>query len=620
MEQSQRNSPGLHLVFESAPTGFEPEVVIFSGVDGTIEAGPLAEGYHRAALTTFPEKTIIWNGLVELTKNDSGTTGFKLCVTPFADAATSDVIAWPELPPALSVFDGSHDFLGPDEITAVIADLMTFPALVKGTLHETSRASSIPLELPVQESLADISEIYLSYLAPREEGIAAEAVLLELELFEITYFTLALVSQSDKEGVILALTQHWYRAGKRAGRRVKIPDVEIPQGVVDEVSDFGLRLRMEAPSPPKLGDTLKLQLLEGYEPLIFSVIYARKLSAGYSVGLRLEAFRPEDRKHWQRFILAFQYPSLSQRTQEEHQSTWRLLQEAGYLDLDVGELLNHSQPSILREWEYIDSNGPDAGSAVVGRDDIGVVATIGVTRASREVWVAQTAAVLDDPKYLHFTRAMYGWRTRSILQQPDGNFHLAFFLKNKKFLDRFFRKFLLSLDETEKAGITWDEWKYYGLFFSDKSTSSGFTQRENREVGHGPESREPSGMRLFELLSREPSGPVMASLENQVGRIFGRPHIHVAQYLNSIWANDPALLPQELGPELRFGHPFIAFMVSGKVEKSDLERKYGNLGEIVEGDEDVVWTCKRDLLPRFLANSLKALEQMCRKYGTKKVA
>ena len=267
-------------------------------------------------------------------------------------------------------------------------------------------------------------------------------------------------------------------------------------------------------------------------------------------------------------------------------------------------MIKSAKEDILSEWKYSDNSGPNVGLTVLGieKKTTESIATIGVARASENVWIAQTAAVIDDPKYLCYTHSIYSWRTRAILQQIDGEFHLAFFDADKPFLDRFFRKFHLTRNDSDKLHITWSEWfahyltRDFTMVLGQKNTSEA---KENTEM-------------IANILKKPPTTFTKYGFE-----LHERKHLHIAQLLSSIWNTTNTFSEYLNGciPYFEHGQKFILVMNKYKFD-DNLE----NIPGAVKYTKKVVWTCHRNLLPKFLQHSLRSLAIMNMKYGNRHVA
>ena len=588
-----------------ALVGLDPPIAIsnFDNYSGTL-TGPLAEsGLREGAILTNDGKAL-WGGIVRI--NEDST--FDLCVSPAATAAKEEVIPWKDLPPFFTVFDGGYESLGQESVNTLLDDLITFNDLVKVRCHFelNGKQESVSGKWGDQENLKTLSEILIDWNFSQKLA-QEQLVLLEVELFETVYFVIAINEESDDEGIVLSLTAHFYQQRNRIGRRIPIEPIEIDGLKILEVSDFGMRVSSQAASVAETGELAIT--INGYQ-LSFGITYTKKVSPEETqMGLFIQDHAPDARKAWQDFLLKHQYPLLSYRTQDRHEDLFNLYDTTGYTDQEMKLIFDAAKKEICNEWNDVDTVGPFLGGTVMGYQDNLPVASIGVSRASGGLWMAQAAAVINKPEFLKYTRSMYSWRTRFILQQIDGSFHLAFFLKNKPFLNRFFRKFYLIKSKSEQCPIIWEEWFHYAAV---KSINSGrvLTMKEEhaREVQINKANYCDS--KLTAILSQ--NGCTVESKENSI-IIKGRSYAHVDQYLNSIIINSDS----DLSPALDAFKDVSVFIALSQDEltadqlKFLLERNY----DVSGGYEEISWACPRFLLPEFLQNSLRALEHMTRKYS-----
>ncbi|MBS1960090.1 MAG: hypothetical protein JST80_11495 [Bdellovibrionales bacterium] len=598
-------SPKTAKNLKLALVGLDPPIVIsdFDNYSGTLSSSVAEPGLREGAILTSDGKAL-WGGIVRI--NDDRT--FDLCVSPAANAAKDEVIPWKDLPPFFTVFDGGYESLSQESVNTLLDDLITFNDLVKVRCHFelNGKQESVSGKWGDQENLKTLSEILIDWNFS-QKLVPEQLVLLEVELFETVYFVIAIHEESDHEGIVLSLTSHFYQQRNRIGRRIPIDPIEIDGLKILEVSDFGMKVSSQATRA--VGAEELRVTINGFQ-LLFGVTYKKKVSLEETqMGLFIQDHSPEARKAWQGFLLNHQYPLLSYRTQDRHADLFNLYDTTGYTDQEMKLIFDAAKKEICNEWNDVDTVGPFLGGTVMGYHNSLPVASIGVSRASGGLWMAQAAAVINKPEFLKYTRSMYSWRTRFILQQIDGSIHLAFFLKNKPFLNRFFRKFYLIKSKSEQCPIIWEEWFHYAAV---RSINSGriltMPEEHAREVEINKSTYRNS--KLTAILSQ--NGCPVESKENSI-LIKGRSYAHVDQYLNSIIINGDS----DLSPALDAFKDVSVFIALSQGELTTdqlnflLERNY----DVSGGYEEISWACPRFLLPEFLQNSLRALEHMTRKYS-----
>ena len=594
-------------------------VLTFSGSKGEFSPHP------QLPYTVFENRTIqaelfladsdekLWAGRVNL-KKISTTFFFEMLISA---ENTDDHISWSEVPQILSVFDGGYTNLHADGASAALSDLIEFNELVSCKIHygESYKNKIETAKLSNQDNLKTLSEVlFISQNSdPKPKGIVA---LIELELFEITYFFVSVLNEQDENLLIFSLTQHIYTQTNRFSKRTALSEkhrIKTSLGEILEISDFGMKIQTDSESVFPGG---KISIEIKGLPIPFQVIYVTSdnPNALNSAGLYLHEDSPEIRNVWQSLLLEATYPLLSRRSESNNgrEKCWDLLKESGYFRDYVGEMVASNKSSVYREWEIVDENGPHLGSCVLGFHNEQAVATMGVSRVAGTVWTAQAAAVIDRPEYLDFTRSIYSWRTRTILQQKDGDFHLAFFSANKPFLDRFFRKFFLKHESTSSE-ISWTEWIF------------GFLSRENGATEADAQSHEKKSFLYGDV---EPFHTLMLDTENNINpsytkntvALHARPHQHLAQFLSSVWCMEKYTSDELKNQIASFPREISQITVFFEKENSAWKEISELSNLVVSKEKEVVWICKRRLLPSFLSNSLRSLEQMSRKYRPKNAA
>lgn len=554
---------------------------------------------------------MVWTGLLDVRATEGFIT-FHLCVKPRSKDCDDDVIRWNSVPRIFSVFDQGYSPLSSEDVGRLLDDMVTFHQIVRAKVHFELAAKPVSVECQFgeQDSLRELSEILLDWRHEGPHPVAGQIVIIQLELFEVTYFILTLAEEADSTTLIVSLTDHVYCQLQRVGRRVPVSGTSLNGDRVLEVCDHGLRIHWTRQAPPNVGEMLPLEFGNGII-LKFSVVHTLPCDDGVELGLNLIDYSPEARKAWQTFLLPHQYSLLAFRKTEDHEKLWEHLERTKYIDLCFGDMGRDLKNEIMAEWQHVDAAGPYLGACVIGRNGSDEIATIAVSRVSDDVWVAQTAAMKDDPNNLAYTRCVYGWRTRFILQQPDGKYHVAFFVRDQPFLDRFFRKFYLQQGGKNSELLSWTEWKYYLQFLQ---TNLEYPEERSREAPAASLSSDP----LLRLLRSQKAAfaPKVADFGTSTF-VNGRPYLHMCQYFSSLWIDPSESDPPKIGSASEA--KFYAIRTAREDDTTQLT-SLAPLGEIHPSGWEVVWICERRLLPLFLSNSLRALELMVRKYGIRSVA
>ncbi len=594
-----------------ALVGLDPPIAIsdFDNYTGTLVI-PVAEcGLREGAILTNDGKAL-WGGIVRI--NEDGS--FDLCVSPAAAAVKDEVIPWKDLPPFFTVFDGGYESLGQEGVNTLLDDLITFHDLVKVRCHFelNGKQESITGKWGDQENLKTLSEILIDWNF-KEKLVPEQLLLLEVELFETVYFVIAINEESDNEGVVLSLTSHFYQQRNRIGRRIPIEPVEIDGLKILEVSDFGMKVSSQV-IPSSEASELKIEIND-YQ-LSFGITYRRMVSPEeIQMGLFIQDHSPEARKVWQGFLLKHQYPLLRYRDTHDYKNLFKLYQDTGYIDEELELLIKKFQKKMIDEWTNVDSVGPSLGASIIGVDENVPVCTIGVTKAMGKLWSAQAAAAINNPKFLPFTRSMYSWRTRFILQQNDATHHIAFFLKDKPFLNRFFRKFLITRNKDERDLIVWEEWFHNTAIQDDevkiKSNAISKDQKALETITRG-------SIQVSSFIKILGESTEVVQNKNHLIVVRGRPFIHIAQYFNCIFLNSSSSL--DISFSEFFEIPAFVILSEEPLTKEQQEQLTSKGFSVLGGYEEVTWACPYALLPSFLQNSLKSLEQMVKKYDDKRVA
>lgn len=583
----------------------------FDGSTGRITIAGQS-GFHEASL--YEGQKLLWSGVVDIQLDGL----FELCVC----ASSSDeesILRWKELPPFFTVFDGGYNALDINAAGELLDDLITYFELVKVRAHfqHSGEFFSEDCQWGDQENLKTLSEVFLG-LSVKQKIDSRCLTLLEIELFETVYFLIGEIEEVYDDGIIVSLTNHVYSQKNRIGRRIPIRPILTNNLQIVEVSDLGLKAvtdRIDIECKQIIEITIEDHILP------FRVTYRyQTTNNAVTLGLAIVDHSSSARKSWQRFLLQFQYPLLKYRQPEDHEIFWSLYYETGFMNFPYTEMVRRSKESIFQTWSAVDSAGPDMGASVIGLDGGKPVSSIGVARAAKNVWVAQAANTIAEPKYMQHTRSMYSWRTRFMLQQVDGDYHLAFIHRDKKFLDRFFRKFyLLHREGDQNHRISWDEWKMYVMKNLNNSDSSIVVESSKDSSASDNKFKEE---KLFERFINAGNPTLKIGFFKESVLSQNRPHLHMTQYLTSVWLSKNTRFNQgEVQRLFDSDQPFYS-VYSPIEEDAELVAPFKDIGKedfIYEGWH-VVWMCHRDLLPKFLQNSLKSLEIMNRKYGNTKAS
>ena len=100
-------------------------------------------------------------------------------------------------------------------------------------------------------------------------------------------------------------------------------------------------------------------------------------------------------------------------------------------------------------------------------------------------------------------------------------------------------------------------------------------------------------------------------------KIESRPFIHLAQILSSAWITGDDIGENDLNNLLSFSrkNPYVSIW-SKKTDLPEKVMKRLSSDSFVPLGSNVLWKCYRPLLPKFLNNSLSALERMQKKYAS----
>lgn len=594
------------------------EVIQFSGTDGIARCAPDTDlssilGVTVACSIQAPGNTQpVWSGAVRLEVQTKGQYHFTLQVRSQA----GEVLEWKELPSVFTIADGGYEALAPDRVGTLLDDLIQFPD-VSRSMFFSFASSTETRAVACKVKMEDISStdaILVEFDSPSVELQSASSTpaVVSVELFEITYLLVGFIEAIEGPTGIFVLSGHVYRDQRQIGRRYLNPPVAVSLGEFTEVSDFGAKLRCDTATAVEFGSILPVDL-PNLGTVQLRVIHKSESHDDQTV---LGCMVENDAKSttlWINFLLSLQYPLLRFRRPDDYGSFWKLLSTTGYTTPEFTELNSLIRAQAEAEWQIVDSN-PDLGGTVVAYENETAVGTIGVTRVGSCAWTAQVAAMSNKPDHLPQTRSLYAWRTRFILQRPDGGFHVAFFQRDKPFLDRFFRKFLLQHPKDAQNFITWEEWRLYthALPYPNTEPSASASDRQNDSEG-------PSA--LFRVLAG--AGPHAATprfyRHDEAHILVGRPFQHLCQYFTSAWfetLKDPNTLTaisNHLGTQQ-------VYTVRTKDELDLSNQALSSTGRTIDDGWDVVWVCHRALLLSFMANSLRALELMYRKYGSRSVA
>jgi hypothetical protein len=607
MHKEKSNSSSLTLKIPELDCSLQ--IRDFDGCSGTlvkkIDNLPSKHTY-QAEICANEQSKPIWFGDIRLQSNDSSI--FNLLIR--ANGEHSSDLNWSALPKVLSVFDGGYRPLLKEEAERLLTDLIDFHHLIKCKVHYQTNGNENYFDavFTQQENLKTLTEVLVQIVDSSPDLALAEVEIfvLELELFETTFFLVTVLEEQEDDLLIFRLTNHFYGNTKREGRRIHLGnrDIKIPEGRLLEVSDFGVKIETQL-TPFELGTSVSLTI--GEAKLRFLCIF----SANNTAGLKLIDHSTAARKYWQSFLLPFQYPNLIARNPNLHETTWNLFGEAGYFKLPngVGELVENNREVVFQEWNRVDSIGPDEGTTVIANNNGSSIGTIGVNRVNHGIWLSQALATSKDPRYIDHTRSLYAWRSRVIIQQNDGQWNLAFFSAKKAFLDRFFRKFLLLLREDESHLASWEEKHHYYLL-----PAAGLETGPRAEI----KPTKCTSKFLQEFSNFETSAVQMQHLGKSLA-LFSPPHLSLAQMLTSLWAENfnSTDVSEFAKIASENGHSFASLFFDNPIENGNPEtEEYRTVG----GQPFVVWMCARSLFPKFLANSLRAFELMHTKYGSQEVA
>lgn len=568
-------------------------------------------GVHQGTLRIAATGEVVWSGVWEKREGDSGLH-MRLASTRSNGEAV--LVAWSDLPRIFSVLDGGYSPLEKAQLATVIDDALTFRDQAHCTVYfqNDGRNYSSKASLEEADHLVDLSEILVKTtpLIP-QNSVSSPAVIL-IELFEVTYLLVVFLEDIHGDEVVLSLTNHSYVSARRNGRRWTVESGQSIDGLeIVEISDFGLRVLGSKGARDSLNDIISVRLDDTCQAH-FRIAWRTDLGENIEeMGLYLAEDSQLVRKSWQQLVQRLIYPSLRWRTHEDHDRLLNLYQETGYAGSysKRGSILDFAD-SIRTEWSWVDSIGPDTGVTVIGSAGGKAVGSIGVSRLTSRAWAAQAAAMIDDPAYLPVTRELYSWRTRAILMQPDGDYHVAVFDRDKRFLDRFFRKFFLEHGGASTADLSWNEWASGTRWLNPAKTS---------ETGHVQGLSHPPLEPLHALLASDTSGTCKIETFGNATVVRSRPFLHISQIFTSAWFPAESV-PSEYDDALAtFTAPTPFFTVWTKNSAQILDKMKGDSLVEMHG-WNVVWICSRRLLPQFLSNSLKSLEIMTRKYGSKPVA
>lgn len=553
-----------------------------------------------------------WQGECLIKKNHDQKYQFELAIK----TRDGHLLTWQSLPDLLSIVDGGYEHLSTNEVSRLLEDLCDFSEIISGQVFFGSRHQDT-FQYPCKVKMEDISTtdaILIEFsLDINVQLINNSPIILTVDLFETTFLLVGFLECADNNLFVFTLTHHIYRDRRKSGRRVLAAPIITEYGEIVEISDFGFRLKqpVNANFENDLSE-ITIKLPNYSLPLLCKVVYIEKKEGrDQFLGCKISDLK-EFRNLWIHFLLNYQYPYLRFRKEEDQVNYKKLLYDSGYTSENMREFEKMTSEEVNAEWRFIDEKCPEKGAVVIGIDKKNFVATIGVSRVGESNWSAQVMAALTEPEFIPHVRSVYSWRTRFILQQK-GN-HIAFFQRDKPFLDRFFRKFFLQEGDGEEKNLIWEEWKLFTVLVTEKKKTDGVFIEDNRN------QFKPA---LIEHIAQDYSAE--ESLNLSVGStkdyhfIKGRPYLHLCQYFTSAWLNEKPTkktlneIFQHLGDQNIYT---IRTKNDCDIQDLYLPEKYN----VIDDGWDVVWICKNNLLSKFLSNSLRSLEIMNRKYGIKKTA
>jgi hypothetical protein len=584
----------------SVEGGNEYKVSSHNGYDWTIHSGAVVlKGVFKGSIRSKKDE-IIWDGHFQ-------SNGLSIEIGLVADTET--FISLRKFYPTLSPIDRGLCYLQNQEVNEVLEQFIEYNQDTRCQILSSS-GTSVACTLGDQESLRELSELFLACPNPSFEE--HELLILSVDIFERTLFFICMVAECFDEGIILTLTEHVFRSSKRESYRFKIDGFITPENIeVVEISDTGLKVIINDQVSHK-----NIALTLESKKVAFEVISNQKLSEqSRTLGLKIIETEQPSLDAWFRFLIRHQFPLLKRRETSDHDKAWQLLCETGFLTGDFGKIMDDRKKAIFNEWVVQDSSESKHGITVLGISEEKPISTIGVAKVSKGAWLTQAAAVIDSPNYLEFTRSMYVWRIRQMLQFDELQSYIAVFDANKKFLDRFFRKFFLKQASTSSSKIKWNE--YYSFYCK----ANGYFQKDSnktKKFGEYPYRDE-----IKELLSVDPEPLLTVSIEKDASiYLYSRPHLHLAQPMSAVFLDEEENV-NDLDSDLlnRFleTNNNLFTLYFKKNPASDVILKFEN-AEIFRDEQIVIWLCPREMLPDFLSNTLRSLTDMFRKYGAKNVA
>lgn len=594
------------------------EVTSFMGAGGTVAA---FRGSSRDMQSTplmlecdirfGASGKAVWSGPVRFDQRKDGETEFSLVLR----ASSGDMLQWSLLPRFFSVTDGAYEPLDHKEVGRLLDDLLQFKDAIRALMFAPDGVSNKPIKCTVEmEEIAETDAVLVHMACTHEQTatLLKQPCVLAIELFAVSYNVVGVIDEVEGSTAIFTLSSHLYRDQRRACRQFLADPIKTPEGDIVEISDVGARLHGPSLADKKIGDTIQIHL-PGVGMANFQIMHSSTTEdETHELGCLI---MPDQTSvsNWTRFLLREQYPLLCFRTTKDHGRFRTLLSETGFSSRDFDELNQITRQMVDLEWTLIDNECPTYGATVLAMDDQIPVGTIGVTRVGKTAWNSQLLATSKDPRHLPQTRALFAWRTRFILQQPEGEYNIGFFSRDKAFLDRFYRKFYLQEQDAHPTEIMWDEWHLYTMICATSSVSVS-----------PPELQQPSAPEPQHLVAALSAGgshsctPQIATLSEGT-IVSGRPFQHLCQYFSSAWFPKPSTAAQhEVVHDFFRGQRVYTIRTKEELPHEALHNSPDI--RVVDDGWDVIWICRRSLLTRFMANSLRALELMHRKYGAKDVA
>ena len=481
------------------------------------------------SLTKGASDHVVWKGSIIFSKDEPNIG--QLCVLTTAEDGSDLSLSWSHIPQVLDLFDGGYQAQSQDESGRLLDDITEFHYLVTSWIYHRNQDGSearIPVTLVKPEPLVEIRELAFKIGTEPSKIALQDPVLVQIDLFEQTWFCVGVVSYFETGHLFVSMSDHLYQSSRRNGRRMAVTNTKIGAWELLDIGDFGMRAAtLQSDFNFTLGQIVNMPMPSGFDvPL--TIVAFEAIEERIEVRLWLKDDSPEIRRHWQQFVQGLYYPNLTWRNPENHEVIWKVYQDSGYLNSFLGDWLQESKEQIFEEWRYVDQAGPHVGCMVLGYTGKKAVATIGASRFGAGAWIAQAAAMSDKAEDIPATRDIYSWRTRMILMQNDGEYHVAIFERRKKFLERFFRKFYLQFGADSNSNLSWTEKLVTCVARQTIETSS------DRNAGVDPVQH-----LLLDILSKDSGAFCSVSQIGGETKVISRPHTHLVQFTTSMWGKSP---------------------------------------------------------------------------------